>query len=252
VVAGAVAPTWSADQQLRPRRGDDQNRRIGQLGRQALDLGQRIVVGVLQVLADDDQRTEGGVLLEESPQDGARQLRPLLGASGQRAAEGALRRIEAQEPPEQRRELGDAPVAEHLLQLPAKLKQRLVGRELGQAEADPQQMRDEGAARGRGRHGWPDRRPHDPQILARVSRQPLVEEPALAEPVRADDGDGLGRVEADRPAERLIQGRKLGPPPDEPRPLRLHRPCLAPTARDCPVSRPSGSFGHISMMTTPR
>ena len=150
VVAAAAPPTRAPHQQLRPRGGDDQDRRVGQLGRQALDLDQRIVVGVLQVLADDDQRTQGGVLLEESSQDRARQLRPLFRAPGQRAAEGALGSIEPQEPPEQRRELGDAAVAEHLLQLSAKLKQRLVGPELGQAEADPQEVRDEGAARRRG------------------------------------------------------------------------------------------------------
>ena len=127
VVAAAAAPPGTANQQLRPRRGDDQDWRIDQLDRQALELVQGVVVGVLQVLADDDDRPPGRVLLEEAREHRARELGPLLRAPRERAAERALRQVEAQKSAQQRRQLEDPPVAEHLLELRAELQQASSG-----------------------------------------------------------------------------------------------------------------------------
>jgi len=175
----------------------------------------------VEILADQHERLQQRVLLEEATQDGAREVGALFGLADEGPRERALRDLEPEEHAQQRRHLGDAAVAEHPLQLGAEARQGLGGvGGLVDAEALPQERADE-RAWGRdlplGLAQPRRRRPHHARRGRRERGQPLVDEPRLAHPERADDGDDLGRLEPCCALERLVQRRELRRAPDQPR-----------------------------------
>jgi hypothetical protein len=150
--AVGAAPAGAPHEQIGARRHDEEHGRLAELARERGQQVERLLVGGLQVLGDDDERAREGILLEEPAQHGPRELGPLLRLGGERLGERALGHLEPEEAAQQRGHLGDAPVAEDPLELAAEQGEglRAVRRPV-ELEPIAQQRRDERARRRRGR-----------------------------------------------------------------------------------------------------
>ena len=200
----------------------------------------------------EHERPRDRVLLEEPPEDGAGQLGPLLRSPRERARQRAVRELEAEQPPDERRHLRDAAIAEHVLELGSKPEQRrlpctrsIEAETLAQQAGDQRPTRRRAAGDGRRRRSGADHPECAPRPLPAATRPRAGSYRTRAGPRPSPSAAPCtaALVRTPRP------GRPTPPParrtPPDPSPC----PYLAPRGNRVQRQSPAA---HMSMMTTPR